>query len=40
MHKLHLLNIVHNDIKPSNLMFNKNLNKWIFIDFGCARILR
>lgn len=31
-----MLQIVHRDIKPTNIMFSESLNKCIFIDFGCS----
>jgi len=38
--KLHLLNIVHLDIKPSNIMFSKQFNKFVFIDFGLSDLIK
>jgi tRNA A-37 threonylcarbamoyl transferase component Bud32 len=37
--KMHLLQIVHLDIKQSNLMFSKTLNKIVFIDFGLSEFI-
>ena len=36
---MHMLNIIHRDIKPTNIMFSRSLNKWVFIDFGCSEAL-
>lgn len=36
---MHLLKIVHFDIKPINIMYSKELGKNVFIDFGIAEIL-
>jgi len=33
---MHLLNIVHLDIKPSNIMFSNEFSKIVFIDFGLS----
>ncbi len=34
-----MLRIIHRDIKPTNIMFSKSLNKCVFIDFGCSEVL-
>jgi len=34
-----LLNFVHNDIKPENIMYSKLSKKLIFIDFGLSECL-
>lgn len=31
---MHVLRIVHRDIKPNNIMFSKTFNKIVFIDLG------
>ena len=36
---MHMLHIVHRDIKPMNIMFSKSLKKFVFIDFGCSEVL-
>ena len=36
LYVLHKLKIIHNDIKPENIMFSKKYNKWIFVDFGMS----
>ncbi len=33
---LHKLNIIHKDIKPSNMMFSPSYNKFILTDFGIS----
>ncbi len=38
--KMHLLDLIHFDIKPSNLMFSDTLQKIIFIDFGLSSIIK
>lgn len=37
--EMHVLKIVHCDIKPTNIMFSKCYNKNVFLDFGIAEIL-
>jgi serine/threonine protein kinase len=37
---MHLLKIVHTDIKPDNIMFSKAFNKLVFIDFGLSDIIK
>jgi serine/threonine protein kinase len=36
---LHLLKIVHNDIKPENIMYSESTNKLLFIDFGLSEYI-
>lgn len=36
---MHMLQIVHRDIKPGNIMFSPTFNKNVFIDFGGSEIL-
>jgi serine/threonine protein kinase len=36
---MHLLKIIHFDIKPSNIMFSKSYNKAVFIDFGISDLI-
>ncbi len=31
---MHMLQIVHRDIKPQNIMYSPAYNKNVFIDFG------
>lgn len=31
---MHSLNICHNDIKPSNIVYSPSLAKLVYIDFG------
>ena len=35
---LHNLNIVHHDVKPKNILFDKDINKIYLCDFGLAEI--
>ncbi len=37
---LHMLHICHCDIKPQNIMFGRNLNKYVFIDFGLSKFAK
>jgi len=37
---MHSLGIVHGDIKPENIMFSKDYNKNIFVDFGMTCVLK
>ena len=36
---LHNLHILHRDIKTCNVGFNEKLNKYVFLDFGFAKIV-
>jgi len=36
---LHNFRVVHLDIKPQNLMFSREFNKPVFIDFGLSHII-
>jgi serine/threonine protein kinase len=36
---MHLLQIVHLDIKPPNIMFSNSLNKFLLIDFGLSKFV-
>jgi serine/threonine protein kinase len=36
---MHAKNILHNDIKPENLMLTRDLKRLIFIDFGFSNLL-
>lgn len=33
---MHMLKIVHRDVKPSNIMYSPTFKKHVFIDFGCT----
>ncbi len=33
---MHLLSILHKDIKPENIMFSPTFDKYVFIDFGIS----
>lgn len=37
--KMHALNIIHFDIKPSNICFSEARQKFVFIDFGFSEIV-
>jgi serine/threonine protein kinase len=34
-----MLNLVHLDIKPLNIMYSKEFNKIVFIDFGISSLI-
>ena len=36
---MHSFHIVHQDIKPPNIMFSRRYNKTVFIDFGLSAII-
>jgi serine/threonine protein kinase len=36
---LHLMKIVHFDIKPDNLMWSNHFKREVFIDFGLSEII-
>jgi len=36
LRKMHLLNLVHLDIKPANIMISNMFKKIVFIDFGLS----
>ena len=35
-----MLQIIHGDIKPSNIMYSPTFKKHVFIDFGCSEGLK
>lgn len=37
---MHMLKVVHRDIKPPNIMFSPTYAKNVFIDFGCSEGLK
>ena len=37
---MHKLNLVHLDIKPGNISFSPQFNKWIFLDFGFTKFIK
>ena len=39
LYKLHLLQIVHMDVKPNNICFSPSMNELVFIDFGLSNII-
>ena len=39
MKAMHSLQIVHRDIKPANVGWSPHFNKWVFLDFGFAKML-
>jgi serine/threonine protein kinase len=34
---LHLLKIIHKDIKPSNIMYSKSIKDFVLCDFGLSQ---
>lgn len=40
MWKMHILNVVHKDIKPTNIMYSPTFRKDVLIDFGCTEVIR
>jgi serine/threonine protein kinase len=36
---MHMLQIVHRDIKTSNILYSPTYKKLVFIDFGCTDVL-
>ena len=36
---LHKLHVVHQDIKPNNIMYSPFYDKAVFIDFGLSKII-
>ena len=36
--EMHLLKIVHSDIKPANILFSESYKKNVFFDFGVANV--
>lgn len=37
--RVHSFNVIHRDVKPSNFLFNRRLNKYLLVDFGLAQLL-
>jgi serine/threonine protein kinase len=37
--KMHLIKVVHSDIKPANVMFSECYKKNVFLDFGVGSVL-
>ena len=37
---MHSIHIIHGDIKEQNILFSPRLKKYVFVDFGCSRVLR
>lgn len=37
LHLLHVLRLVHLDLKPENIAFSPALDEYVFIDFGLSR---
>ena len=36
---LHSLNIIHHDVKPSNIVYSPSLKEFVLIDFGISHTL-
>jgi serine/threonine protein kinase len=36
---MHTINLVHLDIKPDNIAFSGNFNRWVFLDFGFSEFI-
>ena len=36
LQKLHLLGIIHSDVKGENIGWSSRFQKWVFLDFGFA----
>lgn len=39
INELHIRNLSHNDIKPSNIIYSERRKKWLLIDFGLTTFL-
>ena len=37
---MHRLQLMHQDIKPENILFSPSLNRLVFIDFGLSRLVK
>ena len=38
--KMHALNLVHLDIKPANIAFSPQFDRWVFLDFGYTQFIK
>lgn len=39
LHNMHKLHLVHRDIKPDNVLYNRRLKKFVLCDFGIAKFV-
>jgi serine/threonine protein kinase len=37
---MHILQIIHKDIKPANIIFSKSYNKLVLCDFGISHTVK
>jgi serine/threonine protein kinase len=37
---LHMLQIIHKDIKPANILYSDNYNKIVLCDYGISHIVK
>jgi serine/threonine protein kinase len=40
MRMMHLLQIIHKDIKPSNILYSQYYNKLVLCDFGISHVIK
>jgi serine/threonine protein kinase len=36
---MHSVRLIHNDVKPENIMYSHQLKKYVFIDFGISEFI-
>ncbi len=37
---MHIMQIIHKDIKPANIIYSKTYNKVVLIDYGISHIVK